>query len=1125
MPKLVPQPGDVTSFDEFAAQKRKLGKSRSKKNASSEKRELQRKKRWWANNKRKTVNRGDKKRHIDAVHASSDAGGAELSYDVGRSGRGNAKSEGSSSRGGTAELEDKREGDEEVSEVMSDSEDIAWISSRDGGHCDNCRRHHVEELSRHYDFRMCRVRSSDLKNMSTPLKTVSVECGDDEKLCCLCESCYFFLAKSADDKTRHSWSNVWPSFFWNLLVGKDESTGISFRCTYSPEHLWRFVPSTVRRYWLKSIRVIEGYSRCTADYPSSLFIDRTIDIDCFFSNIEKFTSEAFLRALDPSRVNGVNGEDCSLLPIVLPNVLCPWGCTEFCFTSKQMCPSILMQHHLRRVQLNLCVGKGGIGHDSLYLCETSRLDYFRKDNESVDYVLMNEQWPILPSMHLSSKEGLMCLVCRNHSNPSEQKVLYPHPPRKGLNNLSPVYAANLCHAVLRPRSLKANKPSMCGTATSIRQSVSGFTGIDSANITTDPRFSKPSFMLFEDEIKSLHRRDLRELLDVYVKEGKVDPALRDQWLEGYYDRYKCKDEEVRSLRRGSTYCPTKNAIILQTHASDTSKVKALIPGRKVRNSATTPDQEVYIARSWDPIIYNNMCEDGENYGSPIKAIRPYQYSDDTGRQVGMMLWTLVGMVSGCSDLHYAIDQKATPHHHSELSGHLLTHISSEYMKHRTNNSPKISPFSAQNSLTSVKEAMLHLMPSAMKNFRGTRSDSLSRFYRFGITYFQKIFPRGDYPSLSVHTSVHQITSSPRLLSDRNIFIVVSSDAPTGEANFELPSSEYFPSREKYEARVLIGVSPVDPLNRDRFTGTRFARHGNGMVEWWQDFRHRKARQVMTQYVMPSLQRKENLDPFPSLPSNCVFFVTVYVKVDNKISDSYRYDLYRSLGVQTKVSCNCEEGLSPLVVSGRQQKDKRKCTSAGCNRKEGYTCPRPHCATRICSKCFENHSKSIENVILERTSANEDEDVLMDDEAFDDGDDNDREGIDPDDCPESFWGDKDEASGEEEDCEDGIGGIEGPVHRGVRGEEFFCDASLSSCEEYEDDEHEIDSDDEFSCFENEGVGYDDPIRFRSLEEKMADAYERRNMVDELPGGDRPQGDRPSVDVLMENYVSQTANSLN
>ena len=824
-----------------------------------------------------------------------------------------------------------------------------WIQTECSEKCANCCRHQISDPN--YKFSMCRIYSHRLKPLKTPLMRVSCSRSSNEaRPYYLCESCHDFLAQHDDEKKRFSWASMWPSFFWDILVGTDASTSVPFHMTYTPDYLWQFIPIPVRRYWLKSIEEWGVYSECSLDFPVSLFQDRTNDIDDFTKNISEYTYSGFLKALDPSRLPGVEEHSCGL-PIVLPNVLCPWGCTEYCFTAKGCDPSALIQHHLRRVQLNMY---SNVFKDKMHLFETSRLDYFRKPNESTDHVLMNSEWPILPSMQLTSESGLVCLVCRNHSKAADQKRLLPHPPRKGLNNLSSIQPANLCHTVMVPKTLKPIVSSKFGSATSIREQIAGFTGVGSAYLSQNRRFASTSYILNEDEIRSIsHRKDISDLADLMVNEGKIDPKLRDGWKEAASRRYGDKVYDPRATIRGSSYVPSVNAAILQTHACDTSKIDVIVHRKK--DSRTYTDQ-LLVGRSWDPIIYNNQVEDGENYGCPIKAIGAYAGKDEHG--VSMMLWCLTGIVSSCADLHYAIDQKNSPHVDDGMSGNILCHISCEYMKHRNAVTPRNSPFIKSKALGNLKNALHVAMPDDMKAYAGDAVEDPGLFYRFNIEYFQNLFPEHDYPNLSVVGSVQDIVSSPFSLSDKKIFIVVSDEVPVGNASFELPSScGYFAGTDKYEARSVMALSPLSGDDR-KFSAVRMARHGNGFCNWWKQERRNNCKQLMKHYVKPSRTGADDVeDLLPKLPLDAAFCVTVYVRKNIKLSDSYRYDLYKSLGMQCQVSCDCDGGVTPLIVSGRKKEQKRDCVTPGCAGKEHHTCPRPGCRTQICTKCFDVHSKS------------------------------------------------------------------------------------------------------------------------------------------------------------------------
>jgi len=120
-----------------------------------------------------------------------------------------------------------------------------------------------------------------LKAFKSPLMCVlSHRSSGDGRLYHLCDSCHDFLGQHDDDKKRSSWASMWPSFFWDILVGT-AATGIPFHVTYTPEYLWKFIPIPVRQFWVKSIQDWGMYAECSLDYPVSLFQDHTNDINEF----------------------------------------------------------------------------------------------------------------------------------------------------------------------------------------------------------------------------------------------------------------------------------------------------------------------------------------------------------------------------------------------------------------------------------------------------------------------------------------------------------------------------------------------------------------------------------------------------------------------------------------------------------------------------------------------------------------------------------------------------------------------------------------------------------------------------------------------------------------------------
>jgi len=249
----------------------------------------------------------------------------------------------------------------------SDSFRTCWLSYDADRRCDNChRRCFTDDTRSPYYFDMCLIYSHKIKGLSTPLRKIKKhqtretavrayrQRGERNRYH-LCRECCGFLSEidaESDatveeirrlNKSRFQWSKLWPSFYWDLLVGSDTDSGAAFHQVYPAKHLWRFIPHSIRRYWLdEDMFGREGdYYGCSELLPPSYFRDRTLDLNEFVSNINSYTCRGFLQALGPSRLADPNGEDPK--QFLLPDVLCPWGCGEYCHRAIPFDPSLLMK--------------------------------------------------------------------------------------------------------------------------------------------------------------------------------------------------------------------------------------------------------------------------------------------------------------------------------------------------------------------------------------------------------------------------------------------------------------------------------------------------------------------------------------------------------------------------------------------------------------------------------------------------------------------------------------------------------------------------------------------------------------------------------------------------------------
>lgn len=606
----------------------------------------------------------------------------------------------------------------------------------------------------------------------------------------------------------------------------------------------------------------------------------------------------------------------------------------------------------------------------MYTVETSWPGYI---SDSTDTVLLNDDWPVRPSVQLVRGGGLHVLTCREHSSSLSRKRLCMHPPRKPHHNLSCCKAAQLSPCCLRPNTLVPQMAKKHCTQTTVRCTQSCFFGCDSANITLDHRFQCLSEMLHNDETLSYAGREsIRVLAQELLKQGKMSEELYSELVHESDRKYGNQggEEFLASLRHGATFCPKKNAFILQQASSQNPKIEAVVLQRSNIGAHLT-EKTYYLPRPWLPSIYNCQEEDMNAYGCRMKAIHPYKWTrgDNKGSHT-MMTYCLASLAAGSCDFYHALDQKQSAHRFDEFSGHLLTHVCAEYFKECTLRHHPKSPFVGKGAAGRVRQLIDDEAPRSMKIFGEGPSEDPELFYRLNSTYLRGLLKEKDYPCISVQESVARITSRPDFFASKKILIVVESSRPKDPPSFELfPTSS---GRVLFEARVVMAFTSNDnDSNPSNYDCTRLTRHGGGVdgySNWWRQSRN--GCRMMTQ----DKDLRDEGNVYPDLPDGFQY-VTLFVRVDRCMEDSYHIDFYKSIGAQCVVFCGCSE-LNPLLISGVRPCMKRRCMTDGCEKKEKYCCGKPGCATRICSQCFSGYEMEGNPVILSPECSSDDDDEIV-----------------------------------------------------------------------------------------------------------------------------------------------------
>lgn len=854
------------------------------------------------NTKQHKRRRLQQKANLDVVAASGD-GRCESSTDdtVGaadsrrRSGNGtdlvdttDRDSEAPANNGRGMNVDENLDFSQDLSDSESDGQvDEAQARPEDGQWCRNCCRMQIPGVARdspfHIDFHTCS--RNRIKKSSSKLRMVkSSAMPSDDRCYTLCVQCENFIAEPDDgrsaeerqeaEKSRYEWKNIWPSFFWNLISGRDSTTLVPFHCggsrgLYSGRDIWKFIPKTVRGYWLWTLSARSSpdlseydhnsidhteYEGCTLESPPPVFDDKTAQILNYRKHIDMRGLAGLLRALQPQRLghrkylepywnietgepkenlpDGISPEVCrlvmeapahknahhpavedhlnSLMPNNLPTCRCAWGCGEFPHRAIPCDPSLLIQIQLRKVQLN------GLDLKKLHLFENSRFDWIRTDEEEQDRVLLNKNWLCLPSVFLSNDTGLCVLLCRHHRSNSDKKRLYVHPPRALDNNLSPPSPDNLSPTVLCPRtctSVRRGKYNVISSRTIVQ---SGFAGVDCMNVGSVGDFSSCSNMLHRNEIKTVRGRgDIAELAHAMAVEGQISPKLLKEWEDGAENEI--SEELMRIRSRGSTYVPVNQAVKLQKHSSEQAKVVTLVRARDFPGGPLRV-RIINVSRSWCPTVNNIQMNDLEGYGFPIKAVLPYA---TRGENSSMMLWLLAGIISACNNIHYAIDQRVTPHAFDNFSGHILAHIDSQYMLHRDSGRIGKSPFGGKISAAKLRKLL------ERQYIEPEDSTSPESYYKFHIDYLRSLLPQTDYPTIGI---VGDNADEWDSLSNEEIVIQMGRSLPS-------PDGSRFVGGHRFEARAVTCVKATANVTSasarpGKYEGLRYMRHGGGFYKWW-----------------------------------------------------------------------------------------------------------------------------------------------------------------------------------------------------------------------------------------------------------------------------------------------------
>ena len=268
--------------------------------------------------------------------------------------------------------------------------------------------------------------------------------------------------------------------------------------------VWQRIPTLWRHWWIDNIcAFVFNYLHVTLKYPICIITDR----------IPEWTSDM----------------DSQLLPCIasswnkymLPCVLCQWGCTKYVFSCGHVSLDIVFQCFLPKVNIDLIRNI-----NILKLLKYARDDYIRFDGKYDCWLLNQEEWTVMPSLCFVEGKVMQFMVCKYHNKGSSSD--YTHRLRQPNHILPCKYLDQICHAVIKPRTIKKMKAQKYSNTFQMQEQRGNFNDTDICSITKYRNFMLISVLLEGYESRSIRGRpDINALLNQFLKEELISPQFAE----------------------------------------------------------------------------------------------------------------------------------------------------------------------------------------------------------------------------------------------------------------------------------------------------------------------------------------------------------------------------------------------------------------------------------------------------------------------------------------------------------------------------------------------------------------------------------------------------------------------
>ena len=731
----------------------------------------------------------------------------------------------------------------------------------------------------------------------------------------VCWQCFCVLQNKTPNG-NHVELYGWPAFIRRIL---DTAHGMGR--VDLVERVWEILPTNYRKWWYSYLIQLdsEEYGGFVISFPANGFTDVSQVNYRLEDELKHYRTKTLFKFFDKY--------------LSRPQVLCPYGCSEFLNRCNKLSFMKLLLFILGlygESQLALMVGNKS-GAEFL---QGVRNDFWKLGHDILDI----PGWRCLPRICFDVKLGPQILACRFHHKKSTGRYL--HVPRPVGGCVLACDSDNrFASVVAKPRTSGFARANRCrrGQFTHSYQTAVAngrYEGFDTLVLGDIGQFDKSSYLsFFRDAVAVYCRPDVSAHVDMLVEHGHISSCIRDD-VHRYIERElseKIKYELTND--RGGTYVSSADAMFVQKQMNRDKEDSVMEDGRLVWYRAPWP---MLI-----PFVHND-----DDFGCSFPRLPYYKGGGPDFR----ILWTMAAIVTSEQSIWTGLAESVT--NVEDWRGWGLLYLLNKCY-------PEIKPSRRRGPFKILNDSeMLTKIRTTVARITGNRSVS------FGSDMIGSLMT--DVPHVLVLPSTSVIVYSMQGQLEQETVgyktIVVTNDH--GSADVDI--LEMLKEISWFELIATVGVKQTGRNNKRSFEGLVQSRHGGHIgPKWW--LRKHKYYISERDAVRSSVEDGAIHDDFGAFMGG--WDVLVYRRTDIRSEVDQRIEYLECCKFPTDIRCYCHK--MPLIVAriARQNKkvdnnndddDHHGNRGRGitpipcmiCGRDARYCCVQPSCSVAVCKTHYQ-----------------------------------------------------------------------------------------------------------------------------------------------------------------------------